>query len=89
MRRDGWSGEGRADRWRAILADTALHLGHRLGTGPRLWLNLQQAYELDLTEQAPGRKLQAIERRRLSRWVRRLVDRVSCPRFSLSPLFPM
>jgi len=34
---------------RAISADTALRLGKWFGTGPRLWLNLQQAYELDLT----------------------------------------
>ena len=33
---------------RSISADTALRLGKWLGTGPRLWLNLQQAYELDL-----------------------------------------
>lgn len=33
---------------RAISADTALRLGRWLGTGPRFWLNLQQAYELDL-----------------------------------------
>ena len=33
---------------RAISADTALRLGKWFGTGPRLWLNLQQAYELDL-----------------------------------------
>jgi len=33
---------------RSISADTALRLGKWFGTGPRLWLNLQQAYELDL-----------------------------------------
>ena len=33
---------------RAISADTALRLGKWFGSGPRLWLNLQQAYELDL-----------------------------------------
>ena len=36
---------------RAISADTALRLGKWFGTGPRLWLNLQQAYELDLVSQ--------------------------------------
>ena len=36
---------------RAISADTALRLGKWFGTGPRIWLNLQQAYELDLTSQ--------------------------------------
>ncbi len=36
---------------RAISADTALRLGKWFGTGPRIWLNLQQAYELDLASQ--------------------------------------
>jgi addiction module HigA family antidote len=36
---------------RAISADTALRLGKWFGTGPRLWLNLQQTYELDLASQ--------------------------------------
>ena len=36
---------------RSISADTALRLGKWFGTGPRLWLNLQQAYELDLARQ--------------------------------------
>lgn len=33
---------------RSITAETALRLGKWFGTGPRIWLNLQQAYELDL-----------------------------------------
>jgi len=33
---------------RAITADTALRLGTLFGTGPRFWLNLQSAYELDV-----------------------------------------
>jgi len=36
---------------RSISADTALMLGKWLGTGPRLWLNLQQTYELDLASE--------------------------------------
>ncbi len=36
---------------RSISADTALRLGKWFGTGTRLWLNLQQAYELDLASQ--------------------------------------
>ena len=36
---------------RSISADTALRLGKWFGTGPRLWLNLQQTYELDLVSQ--------------------------------------
>ncbi len=36
---------------RSITAETALRLGKWFGTGPRIWLNLQQAYELDLAVQ--------------------------------------
>ena len=36
---------------RSVSADTALRLGKWFGTGPRLWLNLQQTYELDLATQ--------------------------------------
>jgi addiction module HigA family antidote len=36
---------------RPITAETALRLGRWFGTGPQLWLNLQQAYDLDLTQQ--------------------------------------
>lgn len=39
---------------RGISADTALRLGHWLGTGPELWLNLQKSYELRLAEQETG-----------------------------------
>ena len=39
---------------RAITADTALRLGKWFGTGPRIWLNLQQAYELDVVSQEIG-----------------------------------
>lgn len=39
---------------RAVTADTALRLGHWLGTGPEIWLNLQTAYELRLAEQESG-----------------------------------
>src|SRR5271167_4704119 len=31
---------------RGITADTALRLGHWFNTGPEIWLNLQQLYEL-------------------------------------------
>ena len=33
---------------RTISVKTALRLGKWFGTGPHLWLNMQQAYELDL-----------------------------------------
>jgi addiction module HigA family antidote len=36
---------------RSISADTALRLGKWFGTGPHIWLNLQQAYDLDLISQ--------------------------------------
>ena len=49
---------------RAISADTALRLGKWFGTGPRLWLNLQQAYELDLTSREIKSALSKIKTRR-------------------------
>ncbi len=48
---------------RNITADTALRLGRYFGTGPRIWLNLQQAYELDLAQQEVGREIESIPRR--------------------------
>lgn len=45
---------------RAITADTALRLGHWLGTGPELWLNLQKSYELRLAEQETGAEIRRI-----------------------------
>ena len=39
---------------RAVTADTALRLGRWFGTGPQLWLNLQQSYELRLAERDCG-----------------------------------
>jgi addiction module HigA family antidote len=35
---------------RSITAETALRLGKWFGTGPHIWLNLQQAYDLDLLQ---------------------------------------
>jgi addiction module HigA family antidote len=48
---------------RNITADTALRLGRWFGTGPQLWLNLQQAYDLDLARQQLGEALETIEPR--------------------------
>lgn len=42
---------------RAVTADTALRLGHWLGTGPALWMNLQKTYELRLAEQESGAEI--------------------------------
>lgn len=39
---------------RGITADTALRLARWLGTSPVFWLNLQQAYDLEVAEQASG-----------------------------------
>lgn len=46
---------------RSITADTALRLGKWFGTGPKLWLNLQQAYDLDVAELEIGLDLEAIK----------------------------
>ena len=43
---------------RGITADTALRLGRFFGTGERFWLNLQQAYDLEQTRLALGRRLE-------------------------------
>ena len=45
---------------RNITADTALRLGRYLGTGARIWLNLQTAYELDLAQQQAGEEIESI-----------------------------
>ncbi len=42
---------------RAITADTALRLGQWFSTGPELWLNLQQSYELRLAQQQVGQEI--------------------------------
>jgi antitoxin HigA-1 len=48
---------------RAITADTALRLGRWFGTGPQLWLNLQQNYELRLAQQEAGPEIESIQPR--------------------------
>ena len=35
---------------RGITADTALHLGRFFGMSPQFWLNLQNRYDLEVTE---------------------------------------
>ncbi len=42
---------------RAVTADTAIRLGHWLGTGPQLRLNLQTAYELRRAEDEVGQAI--------------------------------
>ena len=45
---------------RSVTADTALRLGKFFGTGPRIWLNLQKAYELDVASKQIGNALKDI-----------------------------
>ena len=42
---------------RGITADTALRLARYLNTTPQLWLNLQKAYELRVTELEAGKDI--------------------------------
>lgn len=49
----------RAEKPRAISADTAIRLGRYFGTSPEFWLNLQSAYDLSRTQAERG---SAIER---------------------------
>lgn len=48
---------------RAVTADTALRLGHWFGTGPLVWMNLQQLYELRLAEKDVGAAVRKLPRR--------------------------
>ncbi len=48
---------------RAITADTALRLGHWFQTGPEVWLNLQQVYELRRAREAVGDEIDRLPRR--------------------------
>ncbi len=45
---------------RAITGDTALRLGHYLGTSPQFWLNLQSLYDLRVAEQKVGGEVQRL-----------------------------
>jgi addiction module HigA family antidote len=49
----------RAEKPRAVTADTAIRLARYFGTSPEFWLNLQSAYDLSLALAEHGR---AIER---------------------------
>jgi len=48
---------------RSITANTALRLGRWFGTGPKIWLNLQQAYDLDVAKLEIGSDLEVIKPR--------------------------
>lgn len=45
---------------RSITGDTALRLGHFLGTSAQFWLNLQSLYDLRIAEQKAGRSIRAL-----------------------------
>jgi addiction module HigA family antidote len=42
---------------RAVTAETALRLARHFGTSPGFWLNLQKAYELEVTERSEGERI--------------------------------
>jgi plasmid maintenance system antidote protein VapI len=42
---------------RSITADTALRLGRFFGMTPQFWLNLQNRYDLETTEDLVGKRL--------------------------------
>ena len=42
---------------RRITAETAVRLGHCLGTGAALWMNLQSAHDVSAVEAAQGAKI--------------------------------
>lgn len=44
---------------RAVTADTALRLSHYFGTSAKFWLNLQQSYDLRVTEIERGAAIRA------------------------------
>lgn len=48
----------RADKPRAITADTAIRFGRYFGTTPEFWLNLQDSYDLSVAIAAKGAKIE-------------------------------
>ena len=45
-------------RKRAVTADTALRLARFFGNSPQFWLGLQTQYDLDITEDQLGKRLE-------------------------------
>jgi antitoxin HigA-1 len=43
---------------RSVTADTALRLGRFFGNSPQFWLGLQTQYDLDVTEDLLGKRLE-------------------------------
>lgn len=56
---------------RAITGDTALRLAHFFGTSPAFWLNLQNLYELRLSEEKVGDTIRTLPSLELSTAARR------------------
>lgn len=54
----------KADRPRAVSADTALRLSRYFGTTPAFWMNLQAAYDLSKAQAEKGREIASRVRRR-------------------------
>jgi addiction module HigA family antidote len=48
---------------RTVTADTALRLGHWFNTGPEIWLNLQQLYELRRAQAEIGAAVERLPKR--------------------------
>jgi antitoxin HigA-1 len=48
---------------RGITAATALRLGHWFNTGPEVWLNLQQLYELRRAREQIGAEIERLPQR--------------------------
>jgi len=48
---------------RGITGDTALRLGRWFGTGPEIWINLQENYELRLAEAENGEAFKEVPQR--------------------------
>jgi len=55
---------------RGVTADTALRLARYFGTSPQFWLGLQNDYDLDVTREALGSRLEREVRPQSSSWNR-------------------
>jgi addiction module HigA family antidote len=51
---------------RAVTADTALRLGRYFGMSAQFWMNLQDRFELEVTERALGDRLDQEVHRRIA-----------------------
>lgn len=49
------------DAKRSITADTALRLGKFFGTGPEVWMNLQQKYDLAMAQKKEDKSLKTVK----------------------------